>query len=514
LKLCSVPLVYESPDLFGKAYRGTISVQQPSSNFRFPGEAIPAVSGEQTPWTQAQEKHLFNKNEVTMRRNHPRTPCWTMFFLFLFVAWLPGTLFAENVQKVYSLEECIREALAHNWEIKAKEERLREAEFAKEQARKGFYPKLSTSYSFTYLDSVTRSSPVSLGGLGEIPARDLNTQDNYQWKLTVTQPIFTGFALTSAYELAKLGIDLSKIQLEAGKLDLILRVKEAYFGVLKAQKALEVAEKAVESLRSNVEVARSFYKVGMIPVNDLLKVEVELANAKQNRVRARNGVELAKSAFNRVLARPVDAPLEIEDILIYRPEHVDFKTLLERALENRPEIKEIDMNLRQVEQQIRLEKSKFYPEVALNYNYIKEGDDLRVSGSSFHDANHWQVTAALSWTFFEWGKTKDAVREKESVKKQLQHTRESVKDAVSLDIRKALLDLEVAAKNIPVTQKAVEQAEENLRVNEERYKAQVTTITEVLDAQTLLTQARTNYYNALYEHNLAKARLKRAVGEY
>ncbi|MCD6298013.1 MAG: TolC family protein, partial [Deltaproteobacteria bacterium] len=69
-------------------------------------------------------------------------------------------------------------------------------------------------------------------------------------------------------------------------------------------------------------------------------------------------------------------------------------------------------------------------------------------------------------------------------------------------------------KNIPTTSKAVEQAEENLRVSEERYKAQVTTSTEVLDAQTLLTEGRMNYYRALYDHNLAKARLRRAIGEY
>ena len=86
--------------------------------------------------------------------------------------------------------------------------------------------------------------------------------------------------------------------------------------------------------------------------------------------------------------------------------------------------------------------------------------------------------------------------------------------ASKLEIKKAILDLQETEKNIPTTKKAVEQAEENLRVSEERYKAQVTTSTEVLDAQTLLSQARTNYYNALYNHSLAKASLLRAVGEY
>jgi outer membrane protein TolC len=87
-------------------------------------------------------------------------------------------------------------------------------------------------------------------------------------------------------------------------------------------------------------------------------------------------------------------------------------------------------------------------------------------------------------------------------------------DKIRLEVREALLALDTAEKNIPTTRKAIEQGEENLRVSQERYKAQVTTITEVLDAQTRLTQSRVNYFRALYDHNIAKAQLLRALGEY
>ncbi len=89
-----------------------------------------------------------------------------------------------------------------------------------------------------------------------------------------------------------------------------------------------------------------------------------------------------------------------------------------------------------------------------------------------------------------------------------------MEDGIRLELQNPILDLSEAEKNIPTAQKAVDQAEENLRVSEDRYKTQVTTSTEVLDAQTLLSQARMNYYNALYDHNLAKAGLLRAIGEY
>ena len=152
--------------------------------------------------------------------------------------------------------------------------------------------------------------------------------------------------------------------------------------------------------------------------------------------------------------------------------------------------------------------------ISLSYGYIKEGDNPNVSGSMFHDSGRWEAVAICTWTFWEWGKTHYSVREKESLKKELIQTRMSLEDNIRLELKNAVLALETAEKNIPTTKKAVEQGEENLRVNNERYKAQVTTITEVLDAQTLLSQARVNYYKALYSHNLARARLQRALGTY
>lgn len=431
-----------------------------------------------------------------------------LFFLPAFAAEDGG-----DGKNVFTLDESLEEAFSRNWSLKAKTEKITQSEQVKKQAKAEFFPKLSTSYGYTRL-SETPTIDLELpppAGPAEFP---VGTRDNYQWKGTVTQPLFTGFALISSYDLAKLGIDQARLEAELEKLDLALQVKEAYFGILKADKALDVARKAVAALESHVKVARNFYDVGMIPVNELLKAEVELSNARHDLVRARNGAQLARASFNRILSRPIEAPVQVEDILVYREVRCELQDYLPKALKNRPEIKTLDLAIVQTDQQIRLEKSKLYPEVAFTYDYIKEGDDMGVSGDEYHDASRWEATVGLTWTFWEWGKTHYAMKEKRSLKKQLLHQKKALEDTILLDVKNALLDLELAREDIPTTKKAVEQAEENLRVSEERYKVQATTSTEVLDAQTLLTRARSNYYDALYNHNLAKARLKRAIGEY
>jgi outer membrane protein TolC len=419
----------------------------------------------------------------------------------------------EEGVKVYTLDESIGIALENNWSVKAKEEKVSESEYAKEEAKAGFLPEFSTSYSFTRLNESGTINIPAFPGItgGEL---EISPQNNYQWKGTITQPIFTGFALTSAYELAKLGIDQSKIALELEKLDLALKEKEAYYNVLKTDKAVNVANSAVESLKSHLEVARNFYEVGMIPVNDLLKAEVELANAQHNLIQARNASRLSRVYFNILLSNPVESPVEVEDILVYRPESPDFMAYMDKAMQRRPEVKSLDISDIQIDQQINLAKSKYYPEVAFNYNYIKQGDTPDVSGSRFQKANTWQAIMGLSWTFWDWNKTRNSVKQNESIKRQLSQTRKVLEDSIKLELEQAILGLKEAEEKIPTAQKAVDQAEENLRVSEERYKAQVTTSTEVLDAQTLLSQARMNYYSALYDHNLARAGLLRAIGEY
>jgi outer membrane protein len=413
-------------------------------------------------------------------------------------------------KKIYTLKQCVEEALANNWKLKAKKEQINQAEYVKNQARADFLPKLSTSYGYkrygfdqeVFFKGVP-GSPFSVG-----------SENNYEWRGTVRQPIFTGFAILSNYRLSELGIDQSELEVQTQELDLALQAKTAYFNILTADMAVETALKAAEALESHAEVSRNFYKVGMIPINDLLESEVNASNAKHDLTSARNQARLARSNFNAVLSRPINAEVEVEKISVHTPEKGDFQEYVEIAFKNRPEIKLIDVNLLQTDQQIRLSKSKFYPEVMLRWDYIKQGDTPSVSGGEFHQASNWEATVGLEWTFWEWGKTYYSVRQQQSVKNEVLKAKMELEEQVQLQIKDAVLDLKTAEENIPITQKAVEQGEENLRVSQERYKAQVSTSTEVLDAQRYLTRARVNQFSALFDYYLARARLLRAMGTY
>ena len=427
----------------------------------------------------------------------------------------PVTAQSESPAKIFTLEESVQWAFKESSQLKTAQEAILGAEFKKKQAQTGFLPKLSTQYNYYYTNTPqTTTIPAQNNGLVPESTLTLGSKNNYAFYAILEQPVFTGLALTRTYELAKLGLDVTRIKFEQEKVALAYKVKEAYWGILKAQKLRSVAEQTVLQISDHVRVAKDFYAVGLIPLNDLLKSQVQLADAKQNLVRTENSVLLALANFNTLLRFPLEEETRVEDILKYNPFGDNLETCQTEALQKRPEIKETETQLEIARKNIQLVQSEYYPQVVLQGRYIKQGDTPAVSGSLFAQADNWDVTAALKWTFWEWGRTHYLVQEKINQREQIKEALTQIKDLIRLEVKEAYLSLREAEKNIGVAEKTIEQAEENFRISQVRYREQIATSLEVLDAQTLLAQAKNNTYQALYAFNLAHSRLTRAMGSW
>jgi len=415
-----------------------------------------------------------------------------------------STIIASDV---LTLEESIKIALERSLSVKSAKEEIKAREFDERSSKADFFPKLATSYSYTRLDRDTLNDAKFTYLSREISPLETYA---YEFNITGTQPLFTGWALTISRELASLGIDTAKVQKEIVILDLILNVKGTYFGILKAKKLENVAKQAVEQLKSHLRVSQAFYDEGIIAKNALLETEVQMAEARQDLIRATNRVEIAGSLFNKLLRRRLNKKIRIKDILDYHPVRLTLDQCMERAELNRPEIKEVSLNVVSAQKGVDFSKSSYYPWVNLIGNYQKKTTGEVAFGEA--DPDNWTITLEAEWNFWEWGKTRHDVASSRAELAKTKYLLQEIKDNIQLEVRETYLFLRDAEKYIHVARKAVDQAEENFRMNEERYKQQVATSTDVLDAQTLLTRARANYFNALSEHNIALARLERAMG--
>jgi len=221
---------------------------------------------------------------------------------------------------------------------------------------------------------------------------------------------------------------------------------------------------------------------------------------------------MAKARFNTLLRRAMDTPVAVENILAYSPYNKEFSECLKTALERRTEIKAYSFKVEQARKSVQLARSEYYPTVNLVGNYSRFGDEPGVSGTPYQDAESWYVMAMANWNFWEWGKTKNRVEASLGRERQVNDALENIRDAIALELKNAWLLLKEGEKQISVTRQAVVQAEENYRITTERYREQVATATDVIDAQTLLTRANSDHTQALSDYQVSMARLKRAMG--
>lgn len=398
--------------------------------------------------------------------------------------------------ETFDLKATIQRALDANLGLKVAGKEVDAARAVTRIRRSEFLPTFSASYQYQRVDDDS-----------VVP------EDQYTFVGSVSQPLFDGFYRLNRFRIARLGLDVATMADRVKRQDVIFGAKELFYTILKARKLVDVAQQAVVQLEAHKNVAHKFYKVGMTPLNDFLEAEVELANARQALITARNRVAIAKSNLNQLLHRPVNAPLELADggRLVSFGKDLDF--CLNAAEENRLEMKIAQLQVDIARREKDLGKQGYYPSVDLEGNYYQRGTDWDVDGGAgIDDKSSWDVTAVAKWDFWEWGKTYYTVGEKGERLIQARYEQQAVRDQVQLEVKQAFLNTQEAEQNILTVRQAVEQARESFRISEERYKGQVATSTDVLDAQTLLTRTMSTYYNALYDFKIFKAALFRAMG--
>ncbi len=437
-----------------------------------------------------------------------------IFPLFLLIVWaFPISSSAADSNQILTLEQALKEAIRANIGLEKAREGIRAAAAAKKAQLTNFFPTLSLTYQHEHFDEQQKTSDISVGPV-TIPGYVSRPRNQYAFVTTVSQPIFTGFALLNAYELSGLGLDAAKINEQLTRQIIIFEVQKAYFSTLKAEKFLMVAMEAVIQLEAHNRAARHFFQAGLTPYNDFLKVQVELSNVRQDLVSAENGLEMARSGLNIVLRRPINAGVKIEDVLDYVPFELDIDFCLDEARKNRLEITLADTEIKIAEKKVNLARKDYYPTLNLRGSMYRLGTDWDVNGGEgIFDRYTWDVTAMASWNLWEWGKTYYGEKEKMSDLAGKKLRKNEIFDSISLEVKQAFLHTKKSEKNLHAIRKAIEQAKENMRITKELYNEHMVTSTGVLDSQTLLSGIRTRYFNALYDFKISKAALCKAMGK-
>ncbi len=432
--------------------------------------------------------------------------------------------FNSRAENIDTLDSAIQEAIHNNYLVQSTMDQIKAAEAQGRGATASMLPELSFNYSAVglenqpYLKIPVKPLPVLNNGArnGDYvylpPRMYMNGTALINWEVELKQPIFTGFALFNERKLAELGINTTKVQREEIMLNIAEETKIAYFNVLRAQKQLQVADERVEQLTSHEQEATHFYDRGIVAYNDQLKSQVAMADAVQYHAQAVANLDIARANFNTILNRDLNSVVALEDVTSVSASNYDLSSSTDEALQDRPELKALGIRVRQADTHIKLAESEYYPHVFAFAAYTQAGQDGLAARNAFQNQYNDMVGIGIKWTIFNWLKTTDNAQQADYTKSALKNQLNSFMNAVKLQVKSNLIEVNTAAQNISTSQTALAQAKENYRITNLQYGQRLVTSTEVLDAQTYLTQAELNYYNALYGYEISLAKLERSIG--
>jgi len=310
--------------------------------------------------------------------------------------------------------------------------------------------------------------------------------------------------------LAQANLRGAEATLERTKQQVVLDVKQAYFQLLLAQAGIEVAQRTTASAEENLRVARARVAAGASPRFDEVQAEVSMANARQSLIRSRNSTALAEQALDALMGLPLDTVLAPRETMTVVPIRSEVAALIRRALESRPELAEQRARIAAAQAAVEITRAGIRPLVVLSGG-PSFGNVAGTGGSTVAGAS-WGVTLTATLTLFDGNLTAERIREGEARVGQLRAAEAQLRQAIELDVRRAAINYASAVEELAAADKAVEQAREGLRIANVRFIAGVSTNLEVTIAQTSLSQAEANRILALFNINLARAQLERAVG--
>ena len=326
---------------------------------------------------------------------------------------------------------------------------------------------------------------------------------------TLTQPVFTGGKLLNDYKFAKLAVDYSDLQFEIDRQDLTLEVYEAYYQMLQSTKLLEVANESIRALEAFRDQAKAFYRHQVSTQVDVLSAEGQLAQARIQRTQARTYIERARASLNLLLRYPQETHTEIVEDLSYQPSPYRVSEIYATAAANRLEIRQANISVDQARALLKSAEADLLPSVSVQVSAARLNDDWNVFDPEGN--NSWGIIGLLSWSF-DIFRQHETVKEKRASQARAFVTREQLVEDIAKEVKQAYLDMKRSQQDIQDSRDAVAFRRENFRVIQRRYKEQVATYVEVLDAQRQLSQSEQDYITSVIGYMTNRAVLERNMG--
>jgi outer membrane protein len=418
-------------------------------------------------------------------------------------------------QDALTLHDAVGLALRENPSITASAADARASQQRILQARSGALPKVDYSESFTRGDN-----PVFVFGsllmqhqFGEqnFNLGPLNRPDflnNFQSLVTVDQPLYDAGQTRHAVRSAQLSHDLSSEEQRRVQMEVIANVTRAYYGAVLAAESLKSAEQAVRSAGADLERAEAVRDSGMSTDADVLSIRVHKATVQEQRIRRAADLDVARAALNDALGLSLDAPHSLTSALDpLKTPPSDVAVLDHDVSAERPEAREARLAVALAETQTETARGALKPTISFHAAFEADRQRFADRGGA-----NWLASVSLRWNLFNGFADKERIAETEDWRQRAKANEQRANSALRLQVRRAWAELESAGQRIEVARAAVAEAEESLRITQNRYRAGMGNVTELLRSESAVLEIHTRYLASIHDQRVAATMLELAAG--
>jgi outer membrane protein TolC len=332
---------------------------------------------------------------------------------------------------------------------------------------------------------------------------------NFATRFGGTWNLFDSFASWRAVNRAERVKDAAGHQLERTDQEIIFRVVDSYYGVLLARKELEVAEQSMKTAQAILDRSKDRFESGVVVESDLLSTRVRLATRKQELIRAQNNLALARAQLSTSMGISTENEFDPAEALAERDlPAVTPEELEKRAVDRRPDLNRIRSEEAAQQQSVSIAKSAFGPRVNAFWGWEADNPTLLAGGGG----NNWLAGIEIQFDLFEGGAKRARLSHERAIQEKVAAVKEMAADATRLEVRRAYYDLDSAHQQVEVARTTIAEAQESLRINQDRYDCGLSTITDLLSAEEAARRSQTDYWEALYRYHTGYANLELASG--
>ncbi len=459
------------------------------------------------------KKSSFNKPAVS---GHLKT--------IMMILVIGGAATSLSAQPAYTLEQCKSFAISNNNEIKNAVLDVKAAMQVRKAAFTKYFPTVNATGMTYYFQKPLIELDIPGGNLPVYDGNPVNLLHPTQFayfpgislsmidkgnlgSVTAVQPVFAGTRIISGNKLAGLGVDVSESRKVLAENEILLNTEEQYWRIVSLYEKRQTLAIASQLLDSIYNEATDVWRAGLINRNEVLKVTLKKSEIKSNRLKLENGIRLSSMAFCQFLGIPYDSTMVFMDSLITDRQPADVYINASEAVSNLEEYKLLQAQVKAEKLQTRMKTGEYLPEAGIGVGalYYDIADKGTTNGLVF---------GTVSIPVSGWWEGAHAIRERKLQEEIAKNNCNNNTELLQLRIEKNWNELNEAWMEIDVATETLNQAEENLKINRDNYHSGIINISDMLEAQTMLHQAKDALTEAKARYNTKMTAYMHATGRY